>query len=846
MVASFPGDDSSRGTTFEDGTRRVYPCSRAQARFWYEEQVQPGNPARNVFARWRLEGDVSTSELDEAWRMLVARHGTLRTTLTAVDGAPVQVVEAAVDFHVREVDLSLLSESESASRAESIALMEAQKPFALDSAPLLRVTLVRLREGACILMVVAHHTVCDGWSMGILAAEMGEICSALRANRAPNLPELATTYGEYSLRQQPLSLAALAPERDFLKRQFAGYTCFEVPPDKPRPPLQTWNGDIASVLLERTLTDALGALARDSGCTLFIAAYAVLLLVLYRRTGETDIAIGTQAAGRDDVEIENLVGTFVNTIVLRTDLSGDPTFAELLERARDAVMDAFEVRHVPTDLLVQIVNPKRDAARNTFLSVNFVFQRSFIENRAYDGFTLTDLPSRSAGAIFDLCFFMVERVEGWRISCEYNVDLFETPTVLSIIDDIVDSIAAVAADPGRTLSSLAPRQPETPQTSVPSEGAAPVADGASGDERVATAASTTEATLHGYIADLLGYDDFGLDEDIFGCGFHSLLALRLNAKIKESTGIDLPLRSLFDTPTVSELAARLEAMRETKVIPESPVRPDAHLNAGGSRPPFIFLHSDLFADGLYCRRLAAALPQQPICALAPHGTAGLPLLPTIEAMALEYFSRIRSIQPNGPYRVGGFCVSGLVAYELARLLKDAGQTVERVVLVNASALPRRSIPAFDRLLRSVGLNARLSPKRRTALCYNIARLHEALVMGPAAVVRFAGGLVVPLLRRRAAARVAEAEPFVQRRSPRDIENSLAHIVAAFTYHPRPYDGDVDLIWSDEQTTGAEVPAAAWSLLARNVRVVPMAGGHVEPLNETIIDLARALQTALAE
>ena len=155
-----------------------------------------------------------------------------------------------------------------------------------------------------------------------------------------------------------------------------------------------------------------------------MVAYAALLVLLQRYSGQSDIVIGTQIAGREEVEFERLVGTFINTVALRTDVSGDPTFLDLLERASDTVTDAFEFRHVPLEEFVEIVNPQRDLSRNTLFSVNFVYQRSFIQNQTYGAFQLVDMPSRSAGPICDVNFFMVERPEGWRLSCEFNTDLY--------------------------------------------------------------------------------------------------------------------------------------------------------------------------------------------------------------------------------------------------------------------------------------------------------------------------------------------------------------------------------------------------------------------------------------
>ena len=235
-------------------------------------------------------------------------------------------------------------------------------------------------------------------------------------------------------------------------RGLEGFEPFEILPDFSRPPVQTANGGIVTRLLERRTSDAVAGLARANNCTLFMAAYAVLLVLLHRYSGRTDIAVGTQVAGREAIEFENLVGTFINTIALRTDVSGDPAFLELLERARDTVTDALESRAVPLEQLVALVNPKRDLSRSPLFPVNFVYQRSFIENASYGTFKLVDLPSRSAGPICDLDFFMVERPEGWRVSCEFNADLYRPQTVDGMLQRFVSLLDAVVIDPQRPIS----------------------------------------------------------------------------------------------------------------------------------------------------------------------------------------------------------------------------------------------------------------------------------------------------------------------------------------------------------------------------------------------------------
>ncbi|MGH7728790.1 MAG: thioesterase domain-containing protein, partial [Vulcanimicrobiaceae bacterium] len=354
----------------------------------------------------------------------------------------------------------------------------------------------------------------------------------------------------------------------------------------------------------------------------------------------------------------------------------------------------------------------------------------------------------------------------------------------------------------------------------------------------------TEQRLAAILEPMLGGAPIARDADLFGLGFHSLLALRLLARIEREFGVELELRSLFARSTLAALAESIDEHAARRSAPEGE-RPFQIVNQSGRQAPFVFLHGDLFAGGIYSRRLAAAIgPDQPLIAVASHGTAGLPMLPTIEEMARDYAPRLREVQPHGPYRLGGFCSSGVIAYELARVLRAQGEVVERLVLLNASPMPSRSLPVFDALLRFVALNAALDPYRRERLCYRISRLHAALVHDPRALLVLAREWRARKARSGGLPTTHEPQPFPKRRGARETENSLAHFAAALTYHPKPYDGDVALVWSSDQRSMFNDRTVGWGALVRDVQVVEIGGGHVAALNERIDEVARAISRVL--
>ena len=432
-----------------------YPASLAQHRFWVLDKLEPRNPALNVAVRWRIEGDLPPQLIEKAFAHIVERHETLRTSFIDIDGEPVQVVQPDVWLRVPSIDLTVRPEAEAFAECDRIARIEATTPFNLAFAHLIRITHVRVRSDIAIVLVTAHHAVCDGWSIGLLAREMGIICAALQAGRRPDLPNLPITYGDYAAWQREVVAGGgLEPDVAYWSSALNGLEFFALPTDFPRKSMQGSAGAIQSRLLDRDLTDRLSAIAHQNGYTLFMLAYAALVTLLYRYTGATDIAVGTQVAGRDQVETENLIGLFVNTLVLRADLTGNPSFAMLLARVREVIAEALEHKMMPLEKVIEGLTRNRYPGHNTVFSVNFIYQRSFIENTDYGTFRLVDLPSWSAGAMHDLNFFMVERPDGWRLSCEYNTGLYLQTSIERLLRHFVNVLSSISADPTLPIAAI--------------------------------------------------------------------------------------------------------------------------------------------------------------------------------------------------------------------------------------------------------------------------------------------------------------------------------------------------------------------------------------------------------
>jgi amino acid adenylation domain-containing protein len=431
------------------------PASLAQQRFWVLEQLGQGGGAFNIPIRWLLKGELRPEVLERAFNELIRRHEILRTTLIQVEGKPMQRIAPALSIQVPIIDLRQLPEQKRKDEAERITRELGERGFDLSTLPLMRAAVIRMDEHESILHVTVHHIAADGWAVGLMAKEIGDLYDAyLKAQPSP-LAEPEMQYADYAAWQRELlESEAVQKQNEYWREHFRGHVPFEVMPDKPRPTVQTTRGDVVSIQLPRSVTDAVQEVSRQNGNTFFITACAAFLVLLRRYSGQDDITIGTQVSGRNQVEHEPIIGLFLNTLPLRNDLSGDPLFPALLERLQETVMQALANQDTPFEQLVEMINPRRDLSRNPLFQVNFMLQRSLVTSRDYDRFSLVDVPSRPAGAMYDLNCLMVERPDGWRASIQFNTELFEAETASRMLGHFQRLLEEVGKNPERRISEF--------------------------------------------------------------------------------------------------------------------------------------------------------------------------------------------------------------------------------------------------------------------------------------------------------------------------------------------------------------------------------------------------------
>jgi amino acid adenylation domain-containing protein len=426
------------------------PLSFAQERLWLLDQLAPGSFAYNLPAALRLSGDLDLAALAASLTEIVHRHEALRTRFSTAGGRPVQVVLAPAPFPVPVVDLTGLAAARREAAIAELAERDARRPFDLARGPLFRAALVRLQAEESALLVNMHHIISDGWSMGIFLRELAALYAAARAGRPSPLPELPIQCADHAAWQRAeLAGAALETEIAWWRERLAGApTLLELPTDRPRPPVQRFCGAHHLFTLPAPLAAAVRSFSRRSGATLFMTSLAAFQALLARWTGQRDLLVGSPVAGRNRREIEGLIGFFVNSLVLRADLSDQPGFATLVERARATALGAYDHQDVPFEKLVEILKPERQLAQNPFFQVLFALQNAPLGALALPGLELSLLPVESGIAKFDLTLGLREVGERLAGSVEYDADLFDATTAARLAGWFATLLAAAVAEPG--------------------------------------------------------------------------------------------------------------------------------------------------------------------------------------------------------------------------------------------------------------------------------------------------------------------------------------------------------------------------------------------------------------
>ncbi|MGW2546197.1 non-ribosomal peptide synthetase, partial [Kitasatospora sp. NPDC001574] len=440
----------------EDGTAEdAFPLSVFQQGMWFLEQVRPGNPAYVVPGAVRVRGAVDAEVLRDALNEVVRRHEALRTAFRLLDGRPAQLVRPRLTVELPEIDLRQ-DQLTGTALDERIAEAAIGEPFDLETGPLVRMTLLRTADDESVLALALHHLVSDRWSVWVLLSELAALYEAFAAGRPSPLPDLPVQYGDFAVWQrEQRDQGRWAEQLAYWRERLAGAPAvLELPTDRPRPAVQGFNGGTLPFELPEPLMRELGGLAHRSGATTYMALLAVFTVLLSRYGRQQDVVVGVPMAVRDRPELEPLIGYFVNTLAIRTDLGGEPSFGEVLDRVRTACLGAYEHQEVPFELVVGELNTARDLGRPPVYQVSFAYGREAVPQLTLNGAELDRLPVRSEGARFDLELQAFDRDGGLSGWFEYDRDLFDEATVARIAAHFRRLAEQVVADPDRPVDRL--------------------------------------------------------------------------------------------------------------------------------------------------------------------------------------------------------------------------------------------------------------------------------------------------------------------------------------------------------------------------------------------------------
>jgi amino acid adenylation domain-containing protein len=432
------------------------PLSFAQQRLWFMDQLEPGNSAYNIPSAIRLSGELDIVALEQSLNEIVRRHESLRTTFVTADGQPAQIIAPHSPQTLPLLDLSELAETEREAQVGKLVAEEALRPFDLSRGSLFRIYLLKLNETEHIALLSMHHIISDEWSLGVLAHELAALYAAFRQGQPSPLTEPPIQYADFAHWQREwLQGEALEAQLGYWREQLGGrLPALQLPFDRLRPAAPTYRGATRSFALSPEVSTSLKALSREEGATLFMTLLAALQTLLHRITGQDDIIVGTDVANRNRLATEGLIGFFVNHLVLRADLSGNPGFRRLLRQAREVTLGAYAHQDLPFDKLVSALRLERNPGQTPLFQVLFVFGNPGLPTLELPGLTLSPLRSDLILSKYDLTLFMSDKGQSIGGLWRYSAELFEAGAIARICGHFETLLGSIAANPDARLDSM--------------------------------------------------------------------------------------------------------------------------------------------------------------------------------------------------------------------------------------------------------------------------------------------------------------------------------------------------------------------------------------------------------
>jgi thioesterase domain-containing protein/acyl carrier protein len=788
------------GLLFEDAF--VVPCWFVQQTRWLEDPSNSDSAVYNYPLLFRIRGPLDEGALQQSLNKIVRRHGVLRSVFRMRDGELIQIVVSSQKQPFRMIDLSRLPETAREAQSQQVVMEEVGRPFDLALDPLLRGSLLRLGVDDHILQLTTHHIVHDDWSTGILSRELSELYQAFAAGTESPLQDLAFQYGDYvRWLQEQLQGNVLRSRLSYWKEQLASAKGFQhLATDFARPAkFATANrGARESIVLPTDLANSLKGLGRQERVSLFMVLLAGFQALLHHYSNDEEIGVASCGANRPLAEVEGVIGRFGNDILLRTSLSGNPTFRELLIRVREVALNAYSDQSLPFGQVVKEVTNRTDVNRNPPFQVMFILQNAPRENRQIPGLSIEWFPLYAGTAKYDLNVWL--KIEPTlEVILEYRTDLFRVATMKRVLEEYHTVLRTMVKDPGERVSNLliSSKPGPTPVQRAPIGAKKIVA----AKDRVAPKDDVQSRLVELWTA------AFGMpidvDENFFELGGDSLLAARLFIQIEKAFQMELPLAVLLEAPTIRQLAGIISAP-----IVHSSRSSLVAVQPRGTKPPLFCVHGHT-GEIFYCRNLSLSLGvDQPVFGLRSQGLGGETPYFTVEEMAIHYLREIRTVQRKGPYFLVGYCFGGMIAYEMGRLLKTQGEEVALLVMFNTPApgslkwWPLRPSYLVSRIARELRKLRTLRMREKLVILRTKAFGLARLVSGS-----FKGALWHTLAKSSVGVAEKEAQGLL---SVADI-----NLLAAKAYDPGTYAGRVIFFLTKDDATSlyATDPAGGWMPLA---------------------------------
>jgi thioesterase domain-containing protein/acyl carrier protein len=794
------------------------PLSYAQERLWLLDQLQPDNNIFHLPYAFRLSGRLDRQILHESLQEMIKRHEILRTRFTEVEGQPVTVIDPNCSLLWEELDLrSIPPTQQMVEGIQHIQKIFAQ-PFSLAVAPLFRAVLIQNSEEEHLLGLCFHHIIFDGWSEGLFFKELAMFYDTLSQHQPPTLVQLPIQYGDYALWQRNwLRGEGVAPQRQYWTQHLAQGVDLKLPYDGLPAARSDHGGSRQTLTLDASLTRSLRELSQGLGVTLFTLLLTAFQALLHRYSGQEDLLLCSPVAGRSRPEVQSLIGYFNNILPLRCQVSGEMSLTELIQQVRTVTLDALQHQDIPLQQVGSFANVIPSAlSRVLFALLNVPQHPLQLAGMAVESL---DIPNLSAD--FEIFCCWQEQQAALTARLDYKTALFQSQSIADLLCNYRSILESIVADPEQRIAEI-PLSVTIPNKQILNP-SSPAKENLTKPLPIGSL-TETEQTLVQVFSQVSGLASLDSRENLLNLGISSLEALTAFDEIEQTFGRKLPLSTLIQSPTVAAIAQLLDHAE-----PTGPWTPLVILQSEGTRSPF-FCVPGLAGNVLYLRKLAEYLgTERPFYGLQARGTDGREAsFNTVEDMAAYYIQAIQTVQPQGPYYLGGHSFGALVAWEMAQQLTAQGQRVALLALIDRRGPNLRQkldISSWERIsLKLANWKALVQEDQWNYLKKELLDR-----------VDYWGEKLLTKNRYRR----------WFRKSPND-RVSTTHWQAMEQYSPTFYPGRLSLFTAKiKRTYEAFDPLLGWNELAADVEVFQVPGSHVGMLKDPYVkELAAKLKLAI--